>query len=308
MPQVSLGAPRIVGDVSVRPMLIGTSLSLSFVAVLVNPYGTALPRVWLSLMNSDLLPRIMIEHAPLRFLSTEGLMILTLAAVYLGLLAATWRRGLRVTWLVPLIWLVLACSRVRHGPLFAVTAAIAIADMLPHSSLPAFFARSGSTLLNPALAAKAVGLRAAAIPTLLVTLVFGVQAAGIRCPLIGAGWCRLDPTYWPVEATRVLREHLVARPEDRRVFNDMLFGGYLIYNAPEARGRLWFSRLCVSGRAWAVPLTLVVAPPLFPEVITWPHGRTAHHDGSGYERPSWPASRYAKPACRVSSPPPTLTT
>ena len=232
------GVPKklwIVGDARVRPTLIATSLSLCFVAVLVNPYGAALPRVWLTLMNSDLLPRIMIEHAPLRFLSTEGLMILTLAAVYLGLLAATWRRGLRVTWLVPLVWLVLACSRVRHGPLFAVTAAIAIADMLPHSSLPAIFARSGSSLLNPALAAKTTVLRAAAIPTLLVTLVFGIQAAGIRCPLIGAGWCRLDPTYWPVEATKVLREHLATRPEDRRVFNDMLFGGYLIYNAPESR-------------------------------------------------------------------------
>ena len=226
---------RIDGDARVRPMLIATSLSLSFVAVLVNPYGTALPRVWLSLMNSDLLPRLMIEHAPLRFLSTEGLMILTLAAVYLGLLAATWRRGLRVTWLVPLIWLVLACSRVRHGPLFAVTAAVAIADMLPHSPLPAIFARSSSTLLNPARAAKAGGLRVVAIPALLVALVFGVQAAGFRCPLIGAGWCRLDPAYWPVEATKVLREHLATRPEDRRVFNDMLFGGYLIYNAPEAR-------------------------------------------------------------------------
>jgi len=219
----------------VNPVLIATSLSLCFVAVLVNPYGTALPRVWLSLMHSDLLPRIMIEHAPLRFLSTEGVMILTLAAVYLGLLAATWRRGLRVTWLVPLVWLVLACSRVRHGPLFAVTAAVAIADMLPHSPLPAIFARSGSTLLDPARAAEAVGLRVMAVPALLVALVFGVQTAGIRCPLIGAGWCRLDPSYWPVEATKVLREHLAAQPEDRRVFNDMLFGGYLIYNAPEAR-------------------------------------------------------------------------
>jgi len=225
----------IAGDPRVRPMLIATSLSLTFVAVLLNPYGTALPRVWLSLMHSELLPRIMIEHAPLKFLSTESVMILTLAAVYLALLATSWRRGLRVTWFVPMIWLVLACSRVRHGPLFAVTAAVAIADMLPHSTLPAIFARSGGALLNPVLAAKATGLRGAAIPALMVTLIFGVQATGVRVPLIGAGWCRLDPTYWPVEATEALREHLAAQPKDRRVFNDMLFGGYLIYNAPEAR-------------------------------------------------------------------------
>ena len=217
----------------IKPVIIAASLSLSFVAVLVNPYGAALPRVWLSLMNSDLLPRLMVEHAPLRLLSVEGLMILTLAAVYLALLATMWRRGLRATWLVPLVWLLLAFSRVRHGPLFAVTAAVAIADMLPLSTMPAWFARRGSDLFKAARCSKLGGVRIAAIPATLVLLAVVLQTAGIRCPLIGAGWCRLNGRYWPVAATRVLDDYVAKHPADRRVFNDMLFGGYLIYRAPK---------------------------------------------------------------------------
>jgi len=52
--------------------------TLSFAAVLVNPYGPALPRVWIGLMGSQVLPRLIIEHAPTRLASIEGAMILSL--------------------------------------------------------------------------------------------------------------------------------------------------------------------------------------------------------------------------------------
>ncbi len=259
------------------PLLLGTALSLSIVALLVNPYGVSLPRVWLSLMGSDLLPRIIIEHAPLKPLSSEGLMILMLAIVYFGVLRAAWRGGLRVAWFVPMIWLVLAFTRVRHGPLFAVTAAVAIADMLPHSTIPAWFARRGSPLFTlgchayttrpfgagkhvdhpgsgqrPSRRIGAAGhatrefdstlnqavenrWRPFAIPAILVAAAIGLQATGTRVPVLGAGWCRLDPAYWPVEATAALRQHLATAPEEIRVFNEMRFGGYLIRCVPEAR-------------------------------------------------------------------------
>ena len=218
-----------------RPLLIAVTLSLSFVAVLVNPYGPALPRVWLSLMNADLLPKLIIEHAPLQLLSPEGLMILTLAAVYLGLLASVRHTGIRATWLLPLIWLALALSRVRHGPLFAVTAAIAIADMLPFSPLAKRF-------MQPPIGQRAeprppgrTNFRPAIIPLAAVLLVTAIQTLGIPCPIIGADRCRPDPRYWPVIATEVLHDHLAAHPDERRIFNDMLFGGYLIYHVPQAK-------------------------------------------------------------------------
>ena len=220
---------------SASPLVTAAVLSLSFVAVLINPYGPSLPRVWLSLMNSDLLPKLIIEHAPLDPLSIEGLMILAVAAVYLGLLFASRRDGLRATWFVPLIWLFLAFSRVRHGPLFAITAAVAVADML-HMKNVRWRANKSTfaSFLSPLPIRHPHSFRPAVIPAMFVLTALALQAAGIRCPLIGAGWCRLDSTYWPIEATNALRRHMTEYPEDRRVFNDMRFGGYLIYHVADA--------------------------------------------------------------------------
>src|SRR5207247_1486579 len=47
-----------------------------------------------------------------------------------GCVAAGWPR---ITWLIPLIWLYLACRSIRHGPLFAVTACVGLADLLPQT-------------------------------------------------------------------------------------------------------------------------------------------------------------------------------
>lgn len=218
--------------------VIAVVLSLSFVAVLINPYGPSLPRIWLSLMDSDLLPKIIIEHAPLKLLSPEGLMILALAGVYITLLMASWRNGIRATWFVPLIWLLLAFSRVRHGPLFAVTAAVVIGDMLRMRNEKRMMQETENSSFSTQPTASPIldyrSYRPLLIPVMLVLMALTLQSNGIRCPLIGAGWCRLDAQYWPVEATNALHRHIAEHPDDRRVFNDMRYGGYLIYQAADA--------------------------------------------------------------------------
>ncbi len=260
----------------IKPIIIGAVASLSITAVLVNPYGPALPRVWLGLMHSEVLPKLIIEHAPLDFFSIEGGMIVALAAVYLAVLIRTWRNlrraehnseatphdqgtfsdetahtplGLRLTWLIPLVWLLLAVSRVRHGPLFAVVAVIAIAEMLPFAA-----ARRTASAANhrQRITRSKLGAFAFTLPVAVVALALFLQANRIPCPLIGANWARLDPAYWPVRAVENLREHLARSetsaapvgltkgPSNRadsplRIFNDMRFGGYLIYHLPEAR-------------------------------------------------------------------------
>ncbi len=211
------------------PILFGAVLCLSFAAVLVNPYGPELPSIWLGLLHSDVLPRLIIEHAPLEIGSIEGLMILSLAVVYIAVLVRAWRRGPRITWLVPLVWLVMAFSRVRHGPLFAVTAAIALADMLPCNDLSERFGGRSSSSQRFRLA------RGMALPCGLVAVALLLQGSGIRCPLVGSGWARLDDDVWPVEAAEALRTQLGGGSSNGRVFNDMLYGGYLIYHVPAAR-------------------------------------------------------------------------
>ena len=44
---------------------------------------------------------------------------------YLVMLAGTLPKLPRVSWLIPLVWLVLSFKGIRQGPLFAITAAVA---------------------------------------------------------------------------------------------------------------------------------------------------------------------------------------
>ena len=48
---------------------------------------------------------------------------------YLAILAGTLPRRPQVSWLIPLVWFVLSLKSIRQGPLFAITAAVVIADM-----------------------------------------------------------------------------------------------------------------------------------------------------------------------------------
>jgi len=253
------------------PLILGTVAALSITAVLLNPYGPKLPAVWLGLMTSDVLPRPIIEHAPLKFRSVEAAMILGLAAIYITLLIRAWPTHRRITWLVPLLWLVLTLTRVRHGPLFAVTAALAVADMLPSAGMAAWHSslvRESLLALPPAGIAPHESLPDAPrrklirsfqrmLPAaVLVLTALVLQIAGTRLPLIGADRCRPNDCYWPVKTAIVLQKELQRNP-NARLFNDMLFGGYLLYAVPQARlyiddrcelygdqGLLLYSQLC----------------------------------------------------------------
>lgn len=208
----------------------------SIPAVMINPYGAALPRVWISLMDSEVLPRVIIEHARTRLFSIEGMFILAIGGAYAATLVCVHRRcagrTYRTTWLLPAVWFLLALSRIRHAPIFAIVAAVVILDMLPHTGLTALrpihatiSAPRGRTRFSRWVASG------------IVVLAFTLKSTGAPLPVIGARWCRLDPNYWPIDATAVLQRHLsdTGRTDGIRVFNDMRFAGYLIYCEPRAR-------------------------------------------------------------------------
>ncbi|MCK6486350.1 MAG: hypothetical protein HUU22_08575 [Phycisphaerae bacterium] len=208
---------------------------------LINPYGLDLPRVWTSLMRSDALPRIIVEHAPPAPDSPEFWTIGALLAVYLVSLLAVPRNAWRVTHLLPAAWAILAYSRVRHGPIFAVMTPIALAELLPlarrtprwlwRDHVPPQTAADTPTMHAPARTARFAPFLAA----LPVLLALGLHALDVRAPLLGTGWARLNPRYWPVESLAPLREALAEQPDRPNVFNDMRYGGFIIRYAPEAR-------------------------------------------------------------------------
>lgn len=216
-----------------RAPLLGTVVALCTITVLVNPFGPALPRVWLSLMGSSVIPKVIIEHARLAPISPEGGMILLLAAGYFYLLYDVQPRGVRVAWLLPAIWFLLALSRVRHGPIFAILVALAIADMIPHSpacrrwiaSMKAF---KPLPRRHPGVAPMAVAIAA------MFAAALGIQALGWKLPIIGAGRCVATNADWPVDAVALLDKEIADADRPVHVYNDMRFGGYLAYAAPHA--------------------------------------------------------------------------
>jgi hypothetical protein len=163
-------------------------------------------------------------------------MVLLLGVVYAAALVGVLPKRPRVTWLIPLVWLGLTFTSIRHGPLFAVVAALALADMYPHIRWVSWLARRGSMAfrLRPAPPA-AWDVRPAAVPLALVTAAVLLQLAGVACPVLGRGWATPDPRSSPLALLPAIKDGVAARPEGRPIFNDMLFGGFLIYYAPEMR-------------------------------------------------------------------------
>lgn len=214
-------------------MLLTIILGLVLVTPLINPFGVALPRTWIALMGSDVLPNVIIEHAPLDLLAPEGFMVLTLAGIYLYTLKGAWNQQRRVSWLLPAIWLLLACSRVRHGPLFAITAALAIIDMWQfHPALKARFTETSKQASTTRSSSSSV---ATLVPIgALTALALACQALNLPAPLIGANRCRPQAPTWPVAALPALRELESNQSEPIRLFNEMRYAGFLIYEVPNA--------------------------------------------------------------------------
>jgi hypothetical protein len=217
--------------------LVGLMVACGLTA-LINPYGTRLPQIWMEIMDSPVLPHIVQEHAPLSIHKPDGLMVLFFAGAYLFMLAGVLPSWPRVSWLLPLIWLYLGCSRVRHAPLFAITASLAIADIFPHTRWAQYLVRSGSDWFRPPEpipAPRGMSLRPALVPCLVLVLAVWLQSRHISVPVLGHGWARLDPNYWPVEVTPALAAHQDASRKATPIFNEYLFGGYLIYFTPGYR-------------------------------------------------------------------------
>jgi hypothetical protein len=201
---------------------------------LINPYGVELPAVWFRILDSADLPKIITEHAPLNPASLDGLSVLVYGAVYGVALLGLRPQWPRVAWLLPLVWLVLAWSRIRHAPLFAVTALLALAEVLPHTRWAAWLAQPGRDLFHSpptALPARSAW-RAALLPASAVVLALFLQSASVRVPIIGRDWARLDPGYWPVDLLPALCEEARHHPAGTPIFNEVLDGGFLIYYTP----------------------------------------------------------------------------
>ncbi len=216
--------------------MLGALLVACTLALVANPYGLEVPKLWASILRMRL-PDLIEEHAPAHLSGVSGVILFVLGAAYLVALAGVFPRRPRITWLLPLVWFALACARIRHGPLFAIVALLAVADFLPYSVWARLLARRDLFRHSPTASDDRSGRRFSMIllPVVLVATTFLLQATSVRLPVVGRDWVRLDASHWPVEMLPDLRK--IGRDEgsNARVFNEMRYGGFLIYHTPHLR-------------------------------------------------------------------------
>ena len=166
-------------------------------------------------------------------------MVIAFGLFYLTALIGTFPQRPRVTWLIPLVWFALACSRVRHAPLFAVTAAVALADFFPQVRWVKWLGERGwdTFRIESALAQQSaiifntIGYTILAIGSLLIFA--GLNRSTSTLP--GQSLVRLDHTHWPVDLLPELQAYANSHKEGTRIFNDFLMGGFLIFYAPRLK-------------------------------------------------------------------------
>jgi hypothetical protein len=138
----------------------------------------------------------------------------------------------------------LSIQRVRNAQLFAAVALLAFIDMLPYSRIGERLIRrdmffppdkqpeeSSTTGKTFPIATRV----AWTIIVLIVTAAFALQAAGVAIPVVGRGWAKFDPARWPIELLPKLENIEQNNPNGTPIFNDLNFGGFLIYHTPRLR-------------------------------------------------------------------------
>jgi len=197
----------------------------------VNPFGMEMINTWRKIVGSEAMKELVSEHQPLSLTHTAGQVVVGFAAFYLFALLGTLPKLPRVSWLLPLVWLVLSFKGIRQGPLFVVVGAVALADLWPHTLWHALLKRYGDSLArDPEVKPRGWGWL---IPTTAAVLLsFGLIVANVPAPLVGQGWAKLDEKFVPVELADAVKQ---TESASGRLFNDANLGGFVLYQTPRQK-------------------------------------------------------------------------
>jgi hypothetical protein len=199
----------------------------------VNPHGLEMMRIWQRIVGSKVLPEVISEHMPMDPTRPLGIAVMALGAFYLVVLAGA-LPTVRVSWLIPLVWFGLSFKGIRQGPLFAIVAAVAIADIWRHTIWHRLLVKHGDgTMATDSPKPEPAGASWWAIPAFAVIVSLTLQLGGRTVPVIGAGWARLDPDFVPTDLNNYVYKQV--NQSHVRLFNDANLGGYLIYHAPKVK-------------------------------------------------------------------------
>jgi hypothetical protein len=219
---------------------------LCFATPLVNPYGLKLPATWLNIMGSSAISQIIQEHASVVTLLHYGetssyitiALLLCFGLFYLALLVGIDWKNQKVTWYIPLIWFFLSLSRIRHAPLFATMAVVGIAEMFPYCRWVRRLGEKGLVTFKVKDVAHEMNVRSVSlylIPIVITAVALIAFHGSAQLPSTAQKWVKLDSSHWPIEILPELQAIEKSRPRGTPIFNDMLFGGFLMYHTPGFR-------------------------------------------------------------------------
>lgn len=209
-------------------------VALCGLTMFVNPIGLELQRTWLRIVGSDSMAKYVTEHSPMNLTREVDRAVVAFAVFYLLIvMGAPWREW-RVTWILPIVWFLLTLKGIRHGPIFVVLAAVSIADIWPRTRWHRWLLQSGDLLVRPVrIPLPAMEVRSFALPIGFIVLALLFITQRIPVPVVGHGWARLDsPNTMPLDLLEPIREYANSAPRDTPIYNDLNFGGFLIYFAP----------------------------------------------------------------------------
>ncbi len=211
---------------------------LATAVFLINPYGYDYMKMWVLILKADL-PKIIVEHAPLDPFSAVGITVLGEAVLYFFILVGTLilpsslnGRGMsirqpRVMWLLPIVWLILGCSRIRHAPLFSLVAMIAIIDMLPYCRWTRWLAKRSDLYVAPQPDDQKEPKWGVVVARLFPLLILSVPfVTGLRI-------VELDKEWWPLELIPAMKEQ--AKKPGVKLFNEDRLAGMVIRYVPELK-------------------------------------------------------------------------
>ena len=202
-------------------------------ATLASPYGLDMLKTWTVIMGAPELREIIVEHRPLDVTQPAAWPVLALAGLYLFVLYGVKRKNLRASWLLPLVWFVLALGRCRHASLFAVTTVVAITAMWKHTRWALWLAAYRPDFYQPGSAETRAWWASVWLPVVVVLGALALQVARAPVPVVGSGWATHDPTHWPVEVLDALKAHEPKPGAPNKLFNSgYIDGGFVIYHAP----------------------------------------------------------------------------
>ncbi len=215
--------------------LLVFALALAAAATLANPYGTELLATWLRIIRSRDVSRVLAEHQPLYASPEAALGVTLLGALYAALLRGVPRKELRVTWLLPLVLFPVAWTQVIYAPYFALATLLVLPELLPRCEWLARVTAGTGSLWELGPVPDKPGAKVLVLPVIVVAAVAALQLAGIRAPVFGAGWARLDPSTAPLEMKGALDAVAARSADGTGVLNDLDFGGFCIYFEPRLR-------------------------------------------------------------------------